>query len=166
MRCHVDEREIAAADKRWQWIKKGVPVLCEVGPRDLQQGTVACGLRHDLDSGRRSLQLEELIGVAPKLLSEVREALWRQAFDYRRLRTTAEIRTFDKLREYFGEQEDDASGGGFVRAKWSGDLMSERKLRELGVTVRCLPLEQGSEPGPCILTGAPARYDAIFARAY
>jgi prolyl-tRNA synthetase len=53
IRCHVDEREIAAPDKRWEWIKKGVPVLCEVGPRDLQQGTVACSVRHELafDSG-------------------------------------------------------------------------------------------------------------------
>lgn len=166
IRCHVDEREIAAADKRWQWIKKGVPVLCEVGPRDLQQGTVACAVRHDLDSGRRSLPLEELIRAAPKLLAEAHEALWRQALDYRRERTTTDIETLDELREYFGEQEDDVSGRGFVRAKWSGNLTSERKLRELGVTVRCLPFEQGSEPGRCILTGTTAHYDAIFARAY
>ena len=68
------------------------------------------------------------------------EALWRQALDYRRERTTTDIETLDELREYFGEQEDNASGRGFVRAKWSGT--NERKLRQLGVTVRCLPLEQ------------------------
>lgn len=166
IRCHVDEREIAAQDKRWQWIKKGVPVLCEVGPRDLQQGTVAVAVRHDLDSGRRSWPFEELIRVAPKLLAEVHGALWRQALEYRRERTTTDLKTLNELREYFGEQEDSASGRGFARARWSGDLASERQLREFGVTVRCLPLEQGSGPGRCILTGMPAAYDAIFARAY
>mgnify|MGYP006197371087 CR=1 FL=1 len=30
----VDNRDIRGGDKTWQWIKKGIPVRVEVGPRD------------------------------------------------------------------------------------------------------------------------------------
>jgi prolyl-tRNA synthetase len=34
------------------------------------------------------------------------------------------------------------------------------------VTIRCLPDQQSGSVGQCILTGAPAIIDAVFARAY
>ncbi|NDC56798.1 MAG: proline--tRNA ligase, partial [Alphaproteobacteria bacterium] len=33
VRARVDGRDMASADKRWQWIKKGVPLIVEIGPR-------------------------------------------------------------------------------------------------------------------------------------
>ena len=40
------------------------------------------------------------------------------------------------------------------------------KLKELKITIRCLPLDQSGTEGTCIITGQPATCDAIFAKAY
>src|SRR6187399_2265050 len=37
----VDERDLPGGAKSWEWIKKGVPLRIEIGPRDLEKGTVA-----------------------------------------------------------------------------------------------------------------------------
>ena len=35
IRVIVDERDMRGGDKLWSWIKKGVPIRIEVGPRDI-----------------------------------------------------------------------------------------------------------------------------------
>ena len=39
-------------------------------------------------------------------------------------------------------------------------------LKELKVTLRCLPLEEEPTPGTCIFSGKPSSGRAIFAKAY
>ena len=39
-------------------------------------------------------------------------------------------------------------------------------LKELKVTIRCVPLDAPEEPGKCIFTGKPSTKRAIFAKAY
>src|SRR5438132_821759 len=37
----VDRRDLGGGVKNWEWIKKGVPVRVEIGPRDLETSSVA-----------------------------------------------------------------------------------------------------------------------------
>jgi prolyl-tRNA synthetase len=39
-------------------------------------------------------------------------------------------------------------------------------LKELKVTIRCIPLEGAGEPGTCIFTGKPSTKRVVFAKAY
>ena len=41
----VDTRDLGGGVKSWEWIKKGVPVRIEIGPRDLVKGTAAVARR-------------------------------------------------------------------------------------------------------------------------
>ena len=41
VRAKVDLRDDSSSNKRWGWIKKGVPFVVELGPRDVAAGTVA-----------------------------------------------------------------------------------------------------------------------------
>ena len=59
----------------------------------------------------------------------------------------------------------DPANMGFVRGKWCGDKDTEETLKDLSVTIRCLPLSQTVTDGICILTGRPATIDAIFGRS-
>jgi prolyl-tRNA synthetase len=57
--------------------------------------------------------------------------------------------------------------GGFAMARFSMDTAAEAKLKDdLGVTVRCIPLEGSDDPGPCVVTGKPATKRVVFAKAY
>ena len=45
VRVEVDAREVTGGNKTWEWIKKGAPLRVEIGPRDLEAGTVFVGRR-------------------------------------------------------------------------------------------------------------------------
>ena len=54
IRVEIDDRDLRGGEKYWQWVKKGIPLTVEVGPRDLENGTVYVG-RRDLGSKRESI---------------------------------------------------------------------------------------------------------------
>ena len=38
-----DDRDLRGGEKYWQWVKKGIPLTVEIGPRDLENNTVFVG---------------------------------------------------------------------------------------------------------------------------
>jgi len=78
------------------------------------------------------------------------------------------LTTLDEMKAFFTPKnpEKPEIHGGFVLAKWCGDVKTEAMLEDLKVTIRCLPLKQSGTQGKCILTGQPATLDAIFAKSY
>ena len=52
------------------------------------------------------------------------------------------------------------------RTHFGGDVKLEERIKDdLGVTVRCIPLEK-SEPGTCPFTGQPSAQRVVWAKAY
>ena len=41
----IDNRDIRGGEKKWQWVKRGVPIRVEVGPRDVVANNIAVGRR-------------------------------------------------------------------------------------------------------------------------
>jgi prolyl-tRNA synthetase len=165
LRVKLDARDIAGADKKWEWIKKGAPLLLEIGARDIDGGKV-CLMRRD-QPGKRFLGREEFIALVGEELAAMQKNLFDQALELQKKRTRTDIKARAEFEAYFGkDSENSFSGPGFVRAKWSGDVSSLKILDDLGVTVRCIPFDQDGKTGACVLTGTPATQDAIFARAY
>jgi prolyl-tRNA synthetase len=168
LRVKLDARDIAGGDKRWEWIKKGAPILIEVGPRDVAEGKVCITRRDQLSAGKRFVVRDEFVGAAVTELTAAQKTLFDEALALRKARTVTDIKTWAEFEAYFSKDADNsfASGQGFVRAKWSGDAASLAKLDPLGVTVRCIPFDQDGKEGICVLTGAKATQEVIFARAY
>ena len=147
-------------DLAWNWLKKGVPLVCEIGPRDLQGGQVAVHCRLDICARGVTQNLAEFITGIPQVLGNLQTTMMEQARRYRHEMTVDDVTSLDALRRYFSEKT------GFVRAKWSGNPASEDMLKEFGATIRCIPYEQRGTAGRCVLTGESATTDAIFAKAY
>jgi len=55
----------AAESKNWEWIKKGVPVRVEIGPRDLETNSVAVSRRDHPVKSKESMSLQEFAAVVP-----------------------------------------------------------------------------------------------------
>ena len=159
---------MAGGDKRWEWIKKGAPLLLEVGPRDVQGGQVCVTRRDQLGAGKRFMARGEFVAQAAGELGAAQQALFDAAKAYQTARIVTDITDRAAFEAYFSKDADGgfASGLGFVRAKWCGDPASLAMLEPLGVTVRCIPFDQDGKEGRCVLTGAPAVQDVVFARAY
>jgi prolyl-tRNA synthetase len=167
VRVSADLRDREPPDKRWEWTRKGVPLVLELGPRDLKEGVVALRRRDAGDSKPESLERSEVATAIPALLAGIQGSYHRAAAERLSSRTKRDVNDIDEFREWFDTDPADADAGGFLRAPWSEAPESAGLLDELKVTVRCLPLDQNLPPDSrCVLTGRPAITEAIFAKAY
>ncbi|MBU1733963.1 MAG: proline--tRNA ligase [Verrucomicrobia bacterium] len=164
----VDAREGRGGDKVWGWIKKGIPMRLEVGPRDMAADAVFMGRRDKPHKERRSVPRAELVQTIGALLDEMQDAILARA---RALRE-AHTRRIDSRQEFYEfftprNAEKPEIHGGFVMAHWGGDTAAEETLKnDLSVTIRCIPLDSPEEPGTCPFTGKPSPRRVLFAKAY
>ncbi len=160
MRAKVDDRDMKGSDKRWGWIKKGVPLVLEVGPRDIDNGVVAAFYRDNLEAGMQSTPLDAFLSGLPETFEAMQTGMFKQAASYRSEKLVTSVSSLDEMKTFFEKDQ------GFVRAKWCEDIQTEELLKEMGVTVRCLPYDQTGTEGTCVITGQPATTDAIFGKSY
>jgi prolyl-tRNA synthetase len=165
VRVEVDTRERKPADKRWEWIRKGVPIVIELGERDLEGGVVTMTRRDDPQLSRDAIPREGADEAVVGVLGDMQTGYYQEASERLRERTRDDITTLDEFREFFSG--DDAESGGFVKAPWSEDTGTIETMGDLGVSVRVIPFDE-ELPGEarCVITGGPARVMAIFAKAY
>jgi len=156
----VDKRDKRGGEKNWEWIKKGVPLRMEVGPRDKESGLVVVARRDKPHKEKSQIAIDQIGPEAVKMLESIQNNYYQSAKAFQEAHIERNVSTFDELKSFFHKEK------GFVAGKWSGDVGSEKLLEEMKVTIRCLPLEQSGEEGKCLLTGRPATLDAIFAKSY
>lgn len=164
----VDRRDKRGGDKTWEWIKKGVPVRLELGPRDLESGCVMLSRRDKSHKEKQKVSRADLCTEVVLILDQMQEGYLATAKAYRENNTHTHLKNFDEFKAYFTPKngEKPEIHGGFALAKWCGDRETEQLLEELKVTIRCIPFKQSGTEGKCILTGRPATLDALFAKSY
>jgi len=178
LRVLVDKRATKSADKRWNWVRRGAPIIVEIGARDAASGTVTFMRRDALRDGDKvksqALPRDEFVAVVPVVLAEIQATLFQEAQARLQANIKTDVKTWDELAEYFGAAADDDESGefrGWVRAPWckaSGAELDaiDAKLKTLKLTLRNTPADQPATFGPCIFTGRPGVEEVLIARAY
>src|SRR5437667_12576920 len=67
----IDRREIGGGAKNWEWIKKGVPLRVEIGPRDLEENSVELSRRDQPVKQKQSMLMKEFVARAPEILRSI-----------------------------------------------------------------------------------------------
>ena len=169
LRVTVDERDLAGGTKSWEWIKKGVPVRVEIGPRDLEKGTVAVARRDALHKDKAFPTAEEFTATAVSMLQSIQDGLLARATTFRDA-NMVKIDDRQSFEKFFtpANAEKAEIHGGFALVHWAGTAEDEDHLQKsLGVTMRCIP--RGAEfqqSGLCPFTGGASTQRVIFAKAY
>src|SRR5690349_8440008 len=83
VRVELDVRDANGGERRWQWWKKGVPVLLEVGPRDIDKDAVFMGRRDKGPKEKSGVPRGELIAKIGAILGEIQDALYTRALAHR-----------------------------------------------------------------------------------
>ncbi len=160
LRFKVDDRDnVQPGYKFNEWELKGIPVRVELGPRDLQKGTVALA-RRDMPGkeGKQFVPQEGLHERIGGLLEEIQHNLYQRALRFREEHTYT-VSSYDELRE--------AVEQGFALCYWAGSSEDEKRIQnELRATIRVIPFEQPDTAGRCVLTGQETTQQVVFARAY
>jgi prolyl-tRNA synthetase len=171
VRVLLDRKSIKAQTKRWGWVKKGAPIIVEVGPRDLAEGNVAVIRRDSLykEGGKLNTQFtkrDDFVSQAPALLAEIQSSLYAEA----KLRLDSNIhRDVSDLEAHF--KGDEAKFTGWVEVQWarpSGAALNKivEQLKALKLTMRNTPLDAAPADGVCFFTGEKAVERVLVGRTY
>jgi prolyl-tRNA synthetase len=167
VRVEFDDRAMRGGEKAWGWIKKGIPLRVEVGPRDMEAGCVFVGRRDRAPKDKQSIPLQQFVGGIANLLDEMQAGLLAKAKAFQK-EHTREITTEADFVEFFTPKNIDAPEihGGFASMGFCCDLELEDKIaKEYKVTVRCIPNATVDDVVPCVFTGKPGKR-VIFAKSY
>ena len=167
VRVEYDDRDIRGGEKAWGWIKKGIPLRVEIGPRDMEAGTVFVGRRDRGPKDKESMPVEQFVSGIANLLDEMQAGLLAKAKAFQK-EHTREITTEADFVEFFTPKNVDAPEihGGFASMGFCCDSELEDKIaKEYKVTVRCIPSATADEVVPCVFTGQPGKR-VIFAKSY
>ena len=167
IRVEIDSRDIGGA-RGWDWIKKGIPVRVEIGPRDMASGSVFMGRRDKDPKEKISVQKDRFLGEITHVMDDIQNNIFQKALTFRETNTRT-IGGKDDFYSFFTPQDPERSEihGGFSLSPWCGDGACEKKIQEdLGVTIRCIPFVADAENGECVCCGRSDSQPVYFAKAY
>lgn len=171
LEVHVDQRDLGGGIKNWEWIKKGVPLRVELGPRDLESGNVAVTRRDQDIKARIFLPTSEFVDRAAGLLDAIQQNLFDRALAFRDAHTRV-IDTKEEFYDFFTPKNSTKPEihGGFALAHWNGSREVEERIKnDLKVTIRCIPFDDREdlpENGECVITGEPSARRVYWAKSY
>lgn len=160
IRVKVDDRDnVSNGFKFNDWEMRGVPVRIEIGPKDIEKGTVALARRDKPGKEGKTFVSQSLLDSAVSgLLDEIQSSLLKRATEYR----DANIhnpKDFEELKQVVQN--------GWAFSYWCESTECEKKTKEEAkATTRNIPFDQPKEEGTCIVCGKPSKRKVYFARAY
>jgi prolyl-tRNA synthetase len=160
VRVELDDRDIRGGEKTWSWVKKGVPIRIEVGPRDMEKDAVFYARRDKAVKDKVSQDKTSFVSEITALLENIQNKLFQKAKAFEKSHTQT-IDNKEDFEAYFANEDAGYASVGFCLDSQLEDELSKR----LKITVRCIPNDTVSETVPCIFTGKDGKR-VIFARSY
>jgi len=168
LEVELDARDIGGA-RGWDWIKKGIPVRVEIGPRDIAGRSVYVGRRDKAHKDKVSVKREVFVAEIRSMLDDIQRNLFARALSFRQANTVR----MDAKKEFYefftpANQEKPEIHGGFAISGWCGAEACEAKIKEdLSVTIRCIPFSGDTDGSrPCICCGRSDGRPVVYAKAY
>ena len=161
----LDEREgQSPGAKFFHWERRGVPVVMELGPRDLASGNIVLKRR---DTGAKEVvRQSEARTKYQAALSAMQNDLFMTAKN-RLNANTVTANSLDEVQEILRDASAEKGGGKFVMAHLKDDPECDARLKEFKATVRNIPLtDEFDGPGKCIVTGETVEQRSVIAKAY
>jgi len=157
IRVKLDDRdEYTPGWKYSEWEMRGVPLRLEIGPRDIEKGSVVLVERPDRK--KNFVKMENIEAEVQKLLDSIQSAILERATKMRDEKTV-EAENWEQFKKIMAEKR------GFIKAYWDGTRETEDKIKEeTKATIRVI-VDENSK-GKCIYTGKETNLYAYFAQAY
>jgi prolyl-tRNA synthetase len=161
----LDDREgQSPGAKFFHWERRGVPVVLELGPRDLASGSIVLKRR---DTGvKEPMPQSEVAAKLPTVLAEMQQNMY-DAAKQRLKSNTVLANSIEEVESTLKDVTAEKGGGKFVMAHLKDDPRCDARIKEFKATIRCIPLvDEYDGPGKCIVTGEPVDRRVVVAKAY
>jgi prolyl-tRNA synthetase len=161
----VDDREgQSPGAKFFHWERRGVPIVLELGPRDLASGNIVMKRR---DTGAKEIVPQtEIAARIPATLAQMQKDLYAAA-KQRMQDNTVLANSVEEVEAILTDVSAETGGGKFVMAHLKDDAACDARMKEFKATVRNMPMvDEYDGPGKCIVTGDTVDRRAVIAKAY
>ena len=160
IRVKMDDRDnVSSGFKFNDWEMRGVPVRVEIGPKDVEKGSVALARRDRPGrEGKTFVSQEGLAATIGSLLVDIQASLLKRATEFRDA-NIHEPKDYEDLKRIIAD--------GWAFSYWCESKECEAKVKEdTKATTRNIPFDQPDKEGTCIVCGKPSRRKVYFAKAY
>ncbi len=161
----IDDREgPSPGAKFFHWERRGVPLVMELGPRDVASGNIVLKRR---DTGAKEVLAQgDVAARIPATLAQMQTDLYSAAKE--RLKSnTVVANSIGEVESILAAVTAEKGGGKFVMAHLKDDPACDARLKEFKATVRCIPLvDEFDGRGKCIVTGEPVDRRVVIAKSY
>jgi prolyl-tRNA synthetase len=173
VRAHLDTKKIKSAEKRWNWVRRGAPIIMEIGPRDAAAGQVTYMRRDSLRDGDKVKSIakprQDFLEMTVQLLAEIQAGLYAEAKARLDDNIKGGVTDWKGVEAYYAGSDDDFKG--WLKISWSKPIGAEldaveAKLKGLKLTIRNAPLQQPDSFAQCLFTGRPGVEEILIGRAY
>jgi prolyl-tRNA synthetase len=161
----VDLREgQSPGAKFFHWERRGVPVVLELGPRDLAANNIVMKRR---DTGTKEVVSQgDVAAKLPSTLDQMQKDLLAAA-RARLKANTVLANSIEEVEAILREVTAEKGGGKFVMAHVKDDPACDARLKEFKATVRNIPMvDEYDGAGKCIVTGESVDRRVAIAKAY
>jgi prolyl-tRNA synthetase len=161
----IDTRDsLSPGAKFFHWERRAIPVILELGPRDLANGNITLKRR---DTGSKEILPQVEAGVRlPQVLAEMQRDLYNKAKE-RMKENTVTADSLQEVEDILRDVTAEKGGGKFVMAHLKDDPACDARLKQFKATVRCIPLQDEFDgAGNCIVTGEQVDRRVVIAKAY
>ena len=165
LHAKVDSRDsLSPGAKFFHWERRGIPVVLEIGPRDLASNNIVLKRR---DTGSKEvLPQAEAVARMPQILAEMQSDLYSKA-KQRMNKNTVIADSLEKVEDFLRDVTAENGGGKFVMAHLKDDPSCDARLKQFKATVRCIPMKDEFDgAGTCIITGERVDRRVVIAKAY
>jgi prolyl-tRNA synthetase len=165
LKLKLDSREgHTPGAKFFHWERRGVPIVLELGPRDLASGNVVLKRR---DTGTKEIVPQSELKATIEATLAAQQAALHVAAKERLKQNCVTADSLPQVEEILRDVTAEKGGGKFVFAHIKDDPQCDARLKEFKATVRCIPLiDEHDGLGKCIITGEPVDRRAVIAKAY
>ncbi|HKL84223.1 MAG TPA: proline--tRNA ligase [Bacilli bacterium] len=158
LRVKLDDSDRTPGWKFSEYEMKGVPIRLEIGPRDLENGNISGAKRYNGE--KFMIGDADLEKTIVPLLSDIHDAMYQKALKYL-LDHTTEAHDLDELDVVLNQKL------GYAKVMWDGNLKGLEIIKErFSATARCMPFNQSAFSDKCVVSGKPAKYLLVVAKAY
>ena len=160
IQIELDDRDMRGGEKKWSWVKKGMPIRIEVGNKEIENKTVTLFRRDKSPSEKVVVPLNEIKDKVLEILEDIQKNLLKKAKRFLQ-ENIVTINSKEQFYEFFKN-----NNGACLSAFIEDEIIEQQIQKDLNVTVRCVPLKQEKGSYKCIFSNKPTNKKMLFAKAY
>lgn len=158
IRVHLDDRDIRAGKKYYEWEMRGVPLRLEIGPRDIENKKIVILRRDTMAKETMDYNTETVTQDIELLMNEITLNLRNKAGDVFK----SNIRSVESIED---AQKVLAEDRGIISFNWCGEESCGMEIEEI-VRVDILGVQDENQDKVCVMCGKPSKYTALLAKTY